>query len=129
MINLNTFGNLLMSKKKKKPYYPNNYEAIKQCPDSFFFQIPFDEFMDWKIFGYEIPSSIDSIIREHNLETGKVTEYVYRTIDGGKKRAKRIMEEGKSEFVVCTHDQVHHVYPEETEQQEEHYDPFNDPLA
>ena len=114
-----------MSKKKKKPYYPNNWSAIKECHDSFFFPIPFDEFMEWKIFGYEIPSSIDSIIREHNLETGKVTEYVYRTIDGGKKRARRIMEEGKSEFVVCTHDQVHHVYPEITQEEEENYDPFN----
>ena len=113
-----------MAKKKKKPDFPNNYEAIKQCPDSFFFQIPFDEFMDWKIFGYEIPSSIDSIIREHNLETGKVTEYVYRTLDGGKKRAKRIMDEGKSEFVVCTHEQVHHVYPEITEYKEDDYEPF-----
>jgi hypothetical protein len=81
--------------------------------------------MDWKIFGYEIPSSIDSIIRERNLETGKITEYVYRTIDGGKKRAKRIMEEGTSEFVVCTHDQVHHVYPEVTEYKEEDYDAYS----
>ena len=113
-----------MAKKKKKPDFPNNWEAIKDCHDSFFSPIPFDEFMDWKIFGYEIPSSIDSIIREHNLETGKVTEYVYRTIDGGKKRAKRIMDEGKSEFVVCTHDQVHHVYPETTEYKEDDYEPF-----
>ena len=113
-----------MTKKKKKPYFPNNYEYYRDCPDSFFYPIPFDEFMDWKIFGYEIPSSIDSIIREHNLETGKVTEYVYRTIDGGKKRATRIMKEGKSEFVVCTHDQVHHVYPELLDTQEEDYDAF-----
>tara|TARA_R100001082_G_scaffold86486_1_gene53074 strand:+ start:438 stop:773 length:336 start_codon:yes stop_codon:yes gene_type:complete len=108
-----------MAKKKKKPDFPNNWEAIEDCPDSFFYPIPFDEFMDWKIFGYEIPSSIDSIIREHNLETGKVTEYVYRTLDGGKKRAKRIMDEGKSEFIVCTHEQVHHVYPETINEDEE----------
>ena len=111
--------------KKKKPYFPNNWDAINECHESFFFPIPFDELMDWKVGGYEIPSSIDSIIREHNLETGKVTEYVYRTLEGGKKRAKKIMAEGKSEFVVCTHDQVHYVYPEETQYKEEDYDAYS----
>ena len=113
-----------MSKKKKKPYFPNNYDAIKQCPDSFFFQIPFDEFMDWKIFGFEIPSSINSIIREQNLETGKVTEYVYQTAGHAKRKCKDIMSKGVSEFVVCTDEQVHYIYPEVTEHKEEDYDPY-----
>ena len=111
--------------KKKKPYFPNNWDAINECHESFFFPIPFDELMDWKVGGYEIPSSIDSIIREHNLETGKVTEYVYRTLEGGKNRAKKIMAAGKSEFIVCTHDQVHYVYPEETQYKEEDYDAYS----
>ena len=111
--------------KKKKPYFPNNWDAINECHESFFFHIPFDELMDWKVGGYEIPSSIDSIIREHNLETGKVTEYVYRTLEGGKNRAKKIMAAGKSEFIVCTHDQVHYVYPEETQYKEEDYDAYS----
>ena len=109
---------------KKKPYFPNNWKAIKDCPDSFFFQIPFDEFMDWKVFGYEIPSSINCIIREHNLDTGKVSEYVYQSAARGQARAKKIMKEAKSEFLVCTHDEVHFVYPEETDRSEEDYDAF-----
>ena len=112
-----------MPKKKKKPYFPNNYDAVSECPAEFFHPIEFEEFMDWKIGGYEIPSSINSIIREHNLETGKVTEYVYQTAGHAKRKCKSIMKEGVSEFVVCTEDQVHFIYPEPN------YDPFEDPLA
>ncbi len=51
-----------MSKKpkpRKKKYFPNNYNAVKAAPHQWFLPIPFDEFMDWKIGGYEIPSSIN----------------------------------------------------------------------
>ena len=65
---------------KQKPYYPNNWEAISNAPDECFETLPFEQFMDWKIAGWELPSSIDCIIREHNLETGKITEHVYRNI-------------------------------------------------
>ena len=34
------------------------------------------------------------------------------------------MKEAKSEFLVCTHDEVHFVYPEETDRSEEDYDAF-----
>ena len=116
---------LMSKKKRKKKDFPNNYDAIAECPPKFFHSIPYDEFMDWKICGYEIPSSINSIIREQDLETGKVTEYVYQTVNGGRNRARKIMDEGKSEFVVCTHDQVHYIYPELTNEKEEDYDPYS----
>jgi hypothetical protein len=111
-------------KRRKKKYFPNNYEAIKDCPDSFFFQIPFDEFMDWKIFGYEIPSSINCIIREQRIDTGEVTEYVYQSAGRARNKARQIMDEGVSEFLVCNADQIHYIYPEVTQYKEDDYDAF-----
>ena len=108
--------------KKKKPYYPNYLPSLMAAPADVFTPIPFDEFMEWKIGGYEIPSSINSIIREKRLDTGEVTEYVYNTPGHAKRKAKQIMDEGVSEFVVCTSEAVHHLYPESIED-------YDDPLA
>ena len=115
-----------MTKKKRKKYFPNNYDAVASCPDNFFHPIEFDEFMDWKIFGYEIPSSVNCIIRETRLDTGEITEYVYATASRARKRAEQIMNEGVSEFVVCSSDAVHYVYPQNTDTKETHYDAFKD---
>ena len=37
---------------KKRKYYPNNWQAIKDCPPNYFPSMPFDEFREWKVFGY-----------------------------------------------------------------------------
>ena len=114
-----------MSKQKKprkKPYFPNNYDAIAGCPSEWFDSIPFDELMEWKIGGYEIPSSINCIIREQRLDTGEVTEYVYQTSGRARNKARQIMDEGVSEFIVCTSESVHHLFPQEIPE-------YDDPLA
>ena len=114
-----------MSKKpkpRKKKYFPNNYAAVKSAPYQWFMPIPFDEFMDWKIGGYEIPSSINCIIRETRIDTGEVTEYVYQTAGRARNKARQIMDEGVSELVVCTADELHYLYPEYIED-------YDDPLA
>ena len=106
---------------KKKPYYHNNWAAIHAAPAEWFDSIPFDEFMDWKITGWEIPSSVSCMIRETNLKTGKVKEYVYKKPGAAKDRANKIMNEGNA-FIVCTAEAVHHMYPEEIPE-------YDDPLA
>ena len=106
---------------KKKPYFHNNVEAIRNAPDACFIPIPFDEFMDWKIGGWELPSSCNYIIREHNLKTGKVKEYVYQKPSAAKKKLEQRMQSGDCEFTVADHDEVHILTP-----QPEDYD---DPLA
>jgi len=99
-----------MSKKKKK-YFPNNWEAIADTPSSFFGDIPFEQFMEWKLEGWEIPSSVAAIIREHNLKTGKVTEYVYQRHYAAQNKCKEIMRKGESEFLVCGVDEIHYMEP------------------
>ncbi len=105
---------------KKKPYYPNNWRAFKDSPDQFFIPLPFDEFMDWKVGGWELPSSICCIIREEDEETGKVKEYVYKRADAAKAKARELMNKNHV-FTVCTNDNVHFMKPEEEEYHDEDY--------
>ena len=57
---------------KKRKYYPNNWQAIKDCPPAYFPAMPFNEFRDWKIAGYQLPSSHFGIVRVENKDTGKI---------------------------------------------------------
>ena len=98
-----------MSKKKK--YFPNNWKRLKDVPASFFEPIAYDEFMDWKIGGYEIPSSVKCIIRETNLSTGKVKEYTYSRYGDAQNKIDDIISKGESEFVVCDEEEIHYLYP------------------
>ena len=107
---------------KKQPYYPNNYDAISDCPAEWFDSIPFDEFMDWKIGGYELPSSINCVIRERDLKTGKVKEYVYSRPMAARKKLEERMKAGDYEFTVCNGEAIHLLTPMEE-------DPYDDPLA
>ena len=112
-----------MSKnKRKRKYFPNNYDAVAGAPAEWFPGIPFDEFMDWKIGGYEIPSSVNCIIRESRIDTGEVTEYVYQSAGHAKRKARQIMNDGVSEFVVATAEKLHFLKPDLVED-------YDDPLT
>ena len=109
----------------KKKYFPNNWKNIKDAPEQFFLPLEYDEFMDWKINGWEIPSSVACIIREQDIKTGKVTEHVYSRLSNANKRANKIMKEGKSEFLVCTHDDIGHIYPKDLKKKDSIYDNYD----
>ena len=109
----------------KKKYFPNNWKNIKDAPEQFFLPLDYDEFMDWKINGWEIPSSVACIIREQDIKTGKVTEHVYSRFSNANKRANKIMKEGKSEFLVCTHDDIGHIYPKDLKKKDSIYDNYD----
>ena len=109
---------------KNKPYFPNNWEAIASTPAEYFDSLPFEQFMDWKLAGWEIPSSISCIIREKNVKTGKVKEHVYQRMHAAKNKARELMDIGESEFLVCTPDEIHLMTPKYLEES-----PYDDPLA
>ena len=88
---------------KKKPYYPNNWKAYKDAHHSFFLPMDYEDFMDWKIGGYEMPASSER---------------------AAKNRARSIMRKGESEFIVCTPNEIHHMEPHWRDS----YDEFEDPL-
>ena len=109
-----------MKRGRKRNYYPNNWKQYKDSPDDMFINHTYEEFMDWKIEGWYLPSSVACIIRETNQVTGKVTEHVYKRQRDAKNKARAIMQAGESEFVVCSRDAVHAVYPQDYE--EDYYD-------
>lgn len=111
-----------MSKKKKKPYFPNNWKALKDAPAELFDDLSFEEFMDWKMAGWELPSSVYCIIREQNVNTGEVKEHVYQRPHAAKDKVNEIMKKGESEFYVCNREAIHHMYPQYVED-------YDDPLS
>ena len=110
-----------MPKKKKKPYDHNNVDAIQGCPHEWFEAIPFDQFLDWRVYYHELPSSVACIIREQNVSTGKVKEYVYKRHKSAQKKVRQIMDKGESIITFALEDEVHCLEPIETE-------PYDDPL-
>jgi len=106
---------------KKKPYFHNRVESYRRIPASFFDSILYDEFMDWKIAGWEIPDTVDCIIRERNLVTDKVREYVYKRSGPAQRKLRERMESGECEFTVCREDTIHLLRPNLE-------DPYDDPL-
>ncbi len=87
---------------KKKPYFHNNWQLYKDADESFFLSHTFDEFMEWKLGGWELPSSVCCIIRETDPKTKKVKEHVYskkaKAEDkGGQKFKSRKQKKGVKE--------------------------------
>ena len=99
--------------KKKRKYFPNNWKAIKNAPSEYFEDLPFEEFMDWRGEQWQLPSSIECIIREQNIKTGKVKEYVYVTKGHAQRKVNSIMRKGESEFFLVDKEGMHHLFPKE----------------
>ena len=98
--------------KKKKPYYPNNWQAYKDAPDDVWKDPPrFDELMDWKVGGWELPSSVYCILRTMDVNTKKVKEYRYKKPGAARDKVNKLMEEGRHEFTLVDADSIHHLSP------------------
>ena len=95
---------------KRKPYYHNNWREYKEAPDCFFLPIDYDEFMDWKIGGWQLPPSVCCIIRE-NKSNGKIKEHVYKRAGDARNKIGSLMAEGTSEFTVCDNHSVQVLHP------------------
>ena len=108
----------------KNKYLHNNWAKIKDVPDEYFEELPFEQFYDWRVVAWELPSSIDCVIREENIETGKITEYAYSKQSAAKKRVAKIMAKAESTFLLVTQDSFHHMYPKEVGEpyEEDEYD-------
>ena len=97
--------------KKNKKYFPNKWREFKDVPAELFEPIEFDVFMDWKIGGYEIPQSVVAIVREKNVDTGKVKEHVYRYRHAARNKTRKLMLEGNKEITIVQQDSVHFIDP------------------
>ena len=96
----------------KKKYFPNNWRAIKDSPDKYFPSMPYEQFEDWKIYGYQIPASVFGLVRTMDKD-GKVEEFTYNTLHNCKKRLSKSIKENK-EIYLCTMEGMYHLMPDET---------------
>ena len=94
---------------KKKPYYPNNWLAFKEAPDDIFQNHTFEEFMEWKVAGWELPSSVCCIIRVTNNKTKKVKELVYSSPYAALRKIDKLMTSDKHEFTVVDEESIRHL--------------------
>ena len=83
----------------------------KDAPDEAFQQHTFEEIMEWKVAGWELPSDIACIIRATNLKTQRTKEYVYKRQHAAEQKVLELMDAKTHEFTVCTHDSIHYVGP------------------
>tara|TARA_R100000781_G_scaffold87042_1_gene53564 strand:- start:1437 stop:1742 length:306 start_codon:yes stop_codon:yes gene_type:complete len=96
---------------KKKKYFPNNWKAYKDSDDEMFYDHTFEEFMSWKVAGWELPSSVCCIIRVTDKSTKKIKEYVYDHPKAAMNFVGKLMEQGH-EFTVVDDEAVHQMAPE-----------------
>ena len=73
--------------------------------------LPYDDFMDWKMNGWDIPESHDCIIRTINCKTGKIKEIVYQQHKAARKKVAKLIMDQEEEFIICTHDHIQHMKP------------------
>ena len=104
---------------KKRKYFPNNWKPIKDAPEEAFPPIEFEDFIDWKIKGYEIPSTVLCIIREYKTN-GKVKEHVYQRRHAANRKMKQLVQAGHR-FNVIDQEGCQEVIPVLPE--------YDDPLA
>ena len=96
-------------KKKRKQYYPNNWQAVADTEYEAFPSIPFDIFYATYVANWLLPSSHDAIIRATDMKTGKVKEYSYRYRRAAENKIKALVD--THEFVVCDHEAIHKLSP------------------
>ena len=88
-------------------YYPNNWQAIKDAPAELFDTCSYEEFDEWKMQGWDLPSSVSCIIRVQCDRTGKVKEFTYKTPKGARSRLFKLMERGDYTVTICDHAAIH----------------------
>ena len=92
-----------------KRYFPNNWEMYKDTPDQAFERHTFDEIMDWKVGGWELPSSVYCIICVRDTKTYKIKEHVYMRDYAAQNKVRQLMHTPDIEFTICDHDAIHHL--------------------
>ena len=93
----------------KRKYYPNNWKAYKDSPDDMFIDHTYEEFFEWKVNGWQLPSSIVCILRVEDPKTGKIKEHTYQRIGAAKNKIDKLMKEGKKNIVICDMEAVHNL--------------------
>ena len=87
--------------------FPNNFDKYQKIPSDKFKDIGYEEFMEWKVCGWELPGSVSCIIRADNVRTNKVKEYVYQRHGDAVKRIDKLMTDLDNVITICDNDEIH----------------------
>ena len=112
---------------KKSKYFPNNWKAYKSSPDEFFIPLTYNDFFNWKVMGWALPSSIACIIREET--NGKISEKVYSQSKAAHKYIETAMrtKNPKTTYTIVDDAAVQVLYPlKEHHKYEQYEDTFSD---
>jgi len=109
---------------KKKPYFPNYADKLRNAPDEAFRDfdgnlLPFDDLMDAKSDAGLLPPGILCIIREHKAN-GKVKEHIYQRRHAADKKIAQLWLAGH-EYTLIDQDHCEHIDPIAIQ--------YDDPLA
>jgi hypothetical protein len=88
----------------KKPYFPNDIEGVmlSPMPDD----ITVDDFFEYRLSSWAIPSSIACVIRASNTKTGKVQEFSYTRIHAAKKKIEQLAKDKDLEIIIADDDSI-----------------------
>jgi len=86
--------------------FPNNFDAIQSSPDEYFPPIDWDDFYNWRVRNWEIPSSVACIIRAEHKQTGKITEHVYQKPAAAENRVFNYMAKNTHYVTIADHETI-----------------------
>lgn len=87
--------------------FPNNWSAIEEAPSEYFDSCTWEEFVLFKLNGWELPSSVQCIIRAENNVTGVVTEHCYQRPHAAQDRLIKYLRAGQHTLTICNSDAIH----------------------
>ena len=98
-------------KPKRKKYFPNNWKLYKDAPSELYVDHLYEEVMDWKVAGWELPHDVYCIIRATHLKTKKVKEYVYKRPGAADKKLIEFCKAKTHDLCVTTHESQQYIGP------------------
>ena len=94
----------------KKKLFANNWKEYRDTPHEFFPEVPFDELMDWRVFGWELLPSHCCIIRVRT-KNGKVKEYSYKRWTAARKKFDKLLNDPNLvELTIADEEEVKVMY-------------------
>ena len=88
----------------KKRLFANNWKEYRDTPVEMFPDVGYEEYMDWRVHGWEILPSHCCVIRA-STRTGKVKEYSYKRWSAAEKRINKLMDDPDMFEIVIADDE------------------------
>ena len=103
-------------------YFPNKWNRIADIPADKFEPLYYEDVMDWKVAGWELPADIACVIRARDLENSKVTEHVYKRMSYAENKIRQYMTYKTHELIVCAEEALYYVHPNFMEDTNDDFD-------